>query len=169
MVNTVAAPNRSPAPDESVADTTAAITKPAITGGMRLSATVATALFASMFGNSANATRPNTAGTKANRAMIIPQMMEPRTAVFSSFAAKYRCTDSWPVEKVMKYMIIRPMMVFQPTFVKPNCSGGNLVTTDSQPPTLCNTNGTARVKPPTRTKKWITSVIVTLHMPPDMV
>ena len=82
MVNTVAAPNRSPAPDESVADTTAAITKPAIIGGMRLSATVATALFASMFGNSANATRPNTAGTKANRAMIIPQMMEPRTASF---------------------------------------------------------------------------------------
>ena len=60
--------------DESVADTTAAITKPAITGGMRLSATVATALFASMFGNSANATRPKTAGTKANRAMIIPQI-----------------------------------------------------------------------------------------------
>ena len=120
---------------------------------MRLSATVATALFASMFGNSANATRPNTAGTKANRAMIIPQMMEPRTAVFSSFAAKYRCTDSWPVEKVMKYMIIRPMMVFQPTLVKPSCSGGNFATTDSQPPTLCNTNGTAREKPPTRTKK----------------
>ena len=110
------------------------ITKPAIIGGMRLSATVATALFASMFGNSANATRPNTAGTKANRAMIIPQMMEPRTAVFSSFAAKYRCTDSWPVEKVMKYMIIRPMMVFQPTLVKPSCSGGNFATTDSQRP-----------------------------------
>ena len=42
LVNTVAAPNRSPAPDESVADTTAAITKPAIIGGMRVSATVAT-------------------------------------------------------------------------------------------------------------------------------
>ena len=32
--------------------------------------------------------------------------------------------------------------------MKPSCSGGNFVTTDSQPPTLCNTNGTAREKPP---------------------
>ena len=42
--NTVAAPNRSPAPDESVADTTAAITKPAIIGH-EVASTVATALF----------------------------------------------------------------------------------------------------------------------------